>query len=92
MLGRELTKQFEEVLVGSPDEVAAALGDEPRGEFTGIVEAAEAADVSFDHRQVLAALLEELKPAQAARIAANICGTTKSVMYELALEMSDSDQ
>ena len=40
MLGRELTKQFEEVLVGSPDEVAAALGDEPRGEFTGIVEAA----------------------------------------------------
>ncbi len=91
MLGRELTKQFEEVLVGTAAEVAAALGEEPRGEFTGIVEAAEVADVSFDHRQVLSALLEELKPAQAARIAATICGTSKSVMYDLAIRLGETN-
>ncbi len=91
MLGRELTKQFEEVLVGTAAEVAAALGEEPRGEFTGIVEAAEVADVSFDHRQVLSALLEELKPAQAARIAATICGTPKSVMYDLAIRLGETN-
>ncbi len=91
MLGRELTKQFEEVLVGTAAEIAAALGEEPRGEFTGIVEAAEVADVSFDHRQVLSALLEELKPAQAARIAATICGTSKSVMYDLAIRLGETN-
>jgi 16S rRNA (cytidine1402-2'-O)-methyltransferase len=35
-LGRELTKRHEEVLVGSPAEVAAALA-QPRGEFTLVI-------------------------------------------------------
>ena len=91
MLARELTKQFEEILIGTAVEVAASLGAAPRGEFTGIIEAAEVVelgDAALDQRQVLAVLLDELKPAQAARIAAQICGTKKSVMYELALQMS----
>ncbi len=91
MLGRELTKQFEEILVGAADELIAAVGEQPRGEFTGIVAVDEAAGVPADQRRVLSALLEELKPAQAARIAANICGTSKSVMYDLAMRMSSED-
>jgi 16S rRNA (cytidine1402-2'-O)-methyltransferase len=35
-VGRELTKRHEEVLAGTPDEVAAALG-QPRGEFTVVI-------------------------------------------------------
>jgi 16S rRNA (cytidine1402-2'-O)-methyltransferase len=35
-VGRELTKRHEEMLVGTPDEVAATLG-QPRGEFTLVV-------------------------------------------------------
>lgn len=91
MLGRELTKQFEEILVGSATELIDAVGEQPRGEFTGIVAVDEQAAVPADQRRVLGALLEELKPAQAARIAANICGTNKSVMYDLAMRMTSSD-
>ena len=91
MLGRELTKQFEEILVGSAAELIDAVSEQPRGEFTGIVAAAQGAAAPPDQQRVLAALLEELKPAQAARIAANICGTSKSVMYDLAMQMASSD-
>ena len=93
MLGRELTKQFEEILTGPPAALLIrALGESPRGEFTvqssrrGIQTAA----VDFDQRRVVAALLEELPPSQAARIAANICNAGKSAMYDLALEPAAS--
>jgi 16S rRNA (cytidine1402-2'-O)-methyltransferase len=36
-LGRELTKLHEEVLRGTPAEVLAELGDQPRGEFTLVI-------------------------------------------------------
>ena len=41
VIGRELTKRHEQVLVGSAAEVAAALG-EPRGEFTLVISALDA--------------------------------------------------
>jgi 16S rRNA (cytidine1402-2'-O)-methyltransferase len=39
-LGRELTKLHEQVLRGTAAEVAAALGDRPRGEFTLVISGA----------------------------------------------------
>ncbi len=87
MLGRELTKQYETILVGTAAEVAARLGDSPKGEFTCIVEAAEARTVSYDHKKVLSALLKELPPTKAAKIAASICGVKKAEMYELAIQL-----
>jgi 16S rRNA (cytidine1402-2'-O)-methyltransferase len=55
-VGRELTKRHEQVLVGSPAEVAARLG-EPRGEFTLVVSglSAGAAAVGPDLGALLAA-------------------------------------
>jgi len=89
MVARELTKQYETIEVGSAADVAAALGPNPKGEFTCIIEAAEARLVSYDHERVLTALLEELPPAKAARIAASICDVKKSEMYDLALQLAD---
>jgi 16S rRNA (cytidine1402-2'-O)-methyltransferase len=91
MLGRELTKQFETLYVGSPEEVAEALGDSPRGEFVGVIEASDAVRVPVAVRTVLTSLLKELAPAQAARLAASICGMKKSEVYDLALSLGQRD-
>ena len=88
MLGRELTKKFETILVGTADEVASELGDNPRGEFTCVIESTEPRVVSHDQVKVLSALLDELPASKAAKIAATICGVKKSDMYSLALELS----
>ena len=55
-LCRELTKMHEQVLSGTAEEVAAALG-EPRGEFTLVIGGIPAADagVPFDAARVVAA-------------------------------------
>lgn len=93
MLARELTKQFESVLVGSPAEVREALLShlpQPRGEFVGVIEASDMPSASFTERRVLSALLKDLPPTQAARLAANICGVKKSAMYQLALKLQQS--
>lgn len=88
MLGRELTKQFETILVGTAAEVTEQLGLNPKGEFTGIIEAGEASAIDYDHTKVLKALLEELPASKAAKVAANICGVKKSEMYDLAVQLS----
>lgn len=88
MLGRELTKKYETILVGTAAEVAIELGDNPRGEFTCIIEADKPRAVSYDQERVLSALLKELPPTQAAKIAASICDVKKSEMYELAVRLA----
>ncbi len=87
MLGRELTKQYETLLLGDVESVKAALGSAPRGEIVGVIECAEAPARDRDAREVLTVLLKELSPAQASRLAAGICQQSKSAMYELALQL-----
>ena len=91
MIGRELTKQFETFLYGTATEVLNALGDESRGEFIGLISAQSGSDsgISRDAKAVLQILLKELKPAQAAKLGAQICGMKKSQMYELALWLEE---
>ena len=89
MLARELTKRFETILVGTAAEVRLALGDQPKGEFTCVIEAAESAVVTYNEQKLLIALLAELPPSKAAKVAANVCGAKKSAMYELAMRLSD---
>ena len=91
MLGRELTKQFETVLTGTPAELIEQLADSARGEFTCIVESGPERAVAYDDEKVLTALLKNMPPSQAAKIAAEICGVKKSQMYELALQLAPSD-
>ena len=87
-LGREMTKQYETFLIGSAEDVLQKLGDPPKGEFVGIVEAGDAAQTQYQHQQVLQVLLQELSPAKAARLAAQICRANKRDLYELALTLN----
>ena len=87
-LGREMTKQYETFLIGSAEDVLQKLGDPPKGEFVGIVEAGDAAQTQYQHQRVLQVLLQELSPAKAARLAAQICGANKRDLYELALTLN----
>ncbi len=87
-LGREMTKQYETFLIGSAEDVLQKLGDPPKGEFVGIVEAGDAAQTQYQHQLVLQVLLQELSPAKAARLAAQICGANKRDLYELALTLN----
>ncbi|NOX50228.1 MAG: 16S rRNA (cytidine(1402)-2'-O)-methyltransferase [Gammaproteobacteria bacterium] len=87
MLAREMTKQYETLLVGTPKQVLEQLGNNPRGEIVVVVEATSQIAVGIDEVKVLEALLKELSPAQAAKIAANICDTSKSLMYDLAIKL-----
>lgn len=90
-VGRELTKQYETLEVGTATEILER-GIEARGEFVVIVELGTKteADIS-EHRRVLKLLLHELSPSQAARTAAAILDTKKSALYDLALEIANED-
>ncbi len=88
MIGREMTKQYESFIVGSAADVLAQLADSPKGEFVCIVEAAESVTAQFQLTHVLGALVKELAPTQAAKLAAQICGVRKKEAYELALRLA----
>jgi len=92
VVGRELTKLFEEVArlgLGTADAWFAADANRERGEFVLVVDAAERADVlpviDGGLERWLAALLAELPPSAAARVAAAATGVPRDRLYELAL-------
>jgi 16S rRNA (cytidine1402-2'-O)-methyltransferase len=91
MVGREMTKQFETFLVGPAQVVLDQLAEQPKGEFVCIVESGEQVTVTFEIAHVLEALLKELPPTQASRIAASICGVRKKEAYQMALQMSQKE-
>ena len=45
-----------------------------------------------DTRRLLAALLEELPPSRAARVASHATGLSRQALYRLALELSGDDR
>jgi 16S rRNA (cytidine1402-2'-O)-methyltransferase len=90
-IARELTKQFEEVACMQLGEAAAWLDANvyrEKGEFVLIVSgAAEAAGDIAESRRVLETLLKELPVKQAAKLAAQITGEKKNLLYEMALKL-----
>jgi 16S rRNA (cytidine1402-2'-O)-methyltransferase len=92
MIGREMTKQYESFITGSAKEVLAQLAETPKGEFVCVVEAAESVTNRFDLTHVVTALLQELAPTQAAKLAAQICGVRKKEAYDLALQLSSGQR
>lgn len=93
-IARELTKTFETIasmpLADAPAWLAADA-NRSRGEFVLIVDAA-AADARAeqspaDVHALLEALLAELPPSRAARVAAKITGLPRDVLYAQALAM-----
>lgn len=94
-LGRELTKKFEEVHRCPAGEAAAWLAadaNRQRGEYVLVVagtgEAAEEAAAGLDPRRLLAALLEELPPSRAVKVATRATGLPHRELYQMALELS----
>jgi 16S rRNA (cytidine1402-2'-O)-methyltransferase len=92
LIGRELTKRFEQF---HECDLAEALdwlkGDDnrQRGEFVLVVSGcpAQADDGMKEASRVLAILLEDLPASQAARLAARITGTKKNALYDLAQQL-----
>lgn len=92
-VSRELTKRFETTYSGSLGELAASAAQDEnmsRGEIVIVVAGAEKQReaATFDAQQLLRALLEELAPSQAAKIAARITGSKRAELYELALRIA----
>ena len=92
-VARELTKRFEAFLLGDPDTVLKRLqnDDALRGEFVLVIEGRPqnaAGTTGTETESLLRALLDELPPAQAARLAARITGQRKAAMYEAALALA----
>jgi len=89
-LGRELTKQFEELATCPAQELAAWLAadaNRAKGEFAVLVHPqAKAASAGLDLR-VLQLLLPELALKTAVRLAAEITGQSRNELYDAALEL-----
>jgi len=92
---RELTKIFETVHACPLAELRAWLeadANRQRGEFVLIVGAARTLEPQRAFGEdALRVLLEELKPAQAARLAARLSGVSKSELYALAVRGRSSE-
>jgi 16S rRNA (cytidine1402-2'-O)-methyltransferase len=89
-IARELTKKFEEVArlpLGSLPGWIEQEAHREQGEFVIVVAPGEArSPAQSDAERVLAVLLEELAPSEAARLAARITGLPKGELYRKALE------
>ena len=98
VVARELTKKFETITRLPLAEAAAwfdADANRERGEFVLVVDQAEpttapATAPGLDTRQLLQALVEELPPARAARVAAAATGLPRAELYALAMALKDT--
>jgi len=93
VVARELTKTFEQVQDGSLEALCAWLAsneDHGKGEFVVLTAGApESADegVTREAERVLRLLLDELPVKKAAKLAAEITGVGKNLLYARAVEM-----
>jgi 16S rRNA (cytidine1402-2'-O)-methyltransferase len=92
-ISRELTKRFETTYSGTLaqlSDAAARDSDMSRGELVIVVSGAPSASTALelDSDALLRALLEELSPSQAAKVAAHVTGGKRSDLYEAALRLS----
>ena len=89
-VGRELTKQFEEVATMECSELPAWLVASPqrsRGEFALLLHPVEVAAQSGEGVRVLKLLLAELPLKMAVKLAAEISGESKNALYDEALRL-----
>lgn len=89
-IGRELTKQFEEIATVATQDFAAWVGASPqrtRGEFALVLHPFAQAKAPQDGRRVLQLLLAELPLKTAVKLATDITGEPRNDLYEAALTM-----
>ena len=87
-LARELTKQFEEITTQPAQALTAWLDGSPqrsRGEFVVLLHPVPVVSGAGDSHRVLRLLLAELPLKTAVRLAADITGAPRNVLYDTAL-------
>lgn len=91
-VGRELTKQFEEIATVPAQDFAAWLAASPqrtRGEFALVLHATAAQEAPQDSTRVLQLLLAELPLKTAVKLATEITGAPRNELYETALNLKN---
>ena len=92
-LGRELTKQFEQIETLPAQDLSAWLAEKPerlRGEFVLVLHDAPVEDATGEGLRVLQLLLPELPLKTAVKLAAEISGESKNTLYDLAMALKKS--
>ncbi len=92
-VGRELTKQFEEVATMPVTQFPAWLNanaQRKRGEFVLVLHPSANASVTDNGHDVLAMLLEELPIKAAVRLAVQLTGGTRNDLYAAALQIKSA--
>jgi 16S rRNA (cytidine1402-2'-O)-methyltransferase len=92
-LGRELTKQFEQIETLPAQDLSAWLAEKPerlRGEFVLVLHDAPVDDTTGEGLRILHLLLPELPLKTAVKLAAEISGESKNTLYNLALALKKS--
>ena len=87
-LARELTKQFEEITTQPAQALTAWLDGSPqrsRGEFVVLLHPVPVAGTDGERLRVLRLLLKELPLKTAVRVAAEVTGASRNVLYDTAL-------
>ena len=91
-LGRELTKQFEQIETLAAHALPAWLAEKPdrqRGEFVLVLHDAPVAASEGEGLRVLQLLLPELPLKTAVKLAAEITGESKNALYDKALALKN---
>ena len=91
VIGRELSKKFEEVArlpLGQAPGWLAGEAHRQQGEFVLVLAPGGEPAPALDPERVLAALLEALPPSEAAKLAARITGAPRNQLYRRALELA----
>ena len=92
-LGRELTKQFEQIVTLAAQDVPAWLAERPehqRGEFVLVVHDQPVAAPQGEGERILRCLLAELPLKTAVKLAADISGEPRNALYERALALKQT--
>jgi len=91
-VGRELTKQFEDIATMAATDFASWLAHDAnrrRGEFALVLHPAATAPSGTAQPRVLQLLLAELPLKTAVRLAADITGEPRNALYDLALTLKE---
>ena len=91
-LGRELTKQFEQIETLPAQDLSGWLAEKAerlRGEFVLVLHDAPVDDATGEGLRVLQLLLPELPLKTAVKLAAEISGESKNTLYEQALALKN---
>ena len=92
-VGRELTKQFEEIATVPAQDLSAWLAASPqrtRGEFALVLHPSTEKEAPQDNTRVLQLLLAELPLKTAVKLAAEITGAARNELYEAALALKNA--